>query len=243
MSLTQANVGLAPETEVGSPAPVAAHVPIRINLLPHREMRREQRRRDFTVRVALVGAVAAATVLGGGMAINQRIAMQQERNDFIVAENARLDRQIAEIKALREEIAALLARQQAVQDLQSDRTIPVRLFDELVRLTPEGLYLRQLRQEERRVTLTGYALTNERVAELLRNLAERSPWLERPELGEIKEVTLPVAQGQKEGRKLFEFSLNALVRRPAAVVPEGSPSAPRPRAADAAEPVRLGALR
>ena len=254
MSLGTTRVGLEPHTEVGTPAASGPAVPIRINLLPHREARREQRRRDFTVRIVLVAVVAAVAVFGGGVAINQQIALQQERNDFITAENAKLERQIAEMKTLREEIAALQARQQAVQDLQSDRTVPVRLFDELVRLTPEGLYLRQLRQEERRVTLTGYAQTNERVAELLRNLAERSPWLERPELGEIKEVTMPSAGGQKEGRKLFEFSLNALVKRPAAVSPEPKPAA-RPRAgdpgraaepgrsADASEPLRLGALR
>lgn len=219
-------VGLAPATEIADPLSRRL-APIRVNLLPHRELRRERRKKDFVGFAVLVGIAGAVAAFAGGFAINQQIAAQQERNDFIKTENAKLDLQIAEIKTLREEISALRARQQAVENLQSDRTVPVHLFDELVRLAPEGLYLRQLRQEDKRVTLTGHAQTNERVAELLRNLAERSPWLERPELGEIKEIALPPMSGQKEGRKVFEFSLNALVKRPAAPVDPNKPGAPR----------------
>jgi type IV pilus assembly protein PilN len=191
--------------------------PIRINLLPHREARREQRKREFLLLLAGVALLGVVTVLGGGLAMDQLVEQQGRRNQFIQAENQRLDTQIAEIRTLREEITALRARQQAVENLQSDRTLPVRLFDEFSRLTPDGVQLRQLRQEERRVTLTGYAQTNERVAEFLRNLSERSPWLERPELGEIKEITLTGAAAPKdrerEVRKVYEFSLNALIRR------------------------------
>ncbi len=194
-----------------------ATTPIRINLLPHRAARREQRKREFLL-VLLASAIAGAlAVFAGGVAMDQLLEQQGRRNQFIKAENQRLDTQIAEIRTLREEITALRARQQAVENLQSDRTLPVRLFDEFSRLTPEGVQLRQLRQDERRVTLSGHAQTNERVAEFLRNLSERSPWLERPELGEIKEITLPAPPGAKdrerEARKVFEFSLNALIRR------------------------------
>jgi type IV pilus assembly protein PilN len=194
-----------------------ATTPIRINLLPHRAARREQRTREFLL-VLLASAIAGAlAVFAGGVAMDQLLEQQGRRNQFIKAENQRLDTQIAEIRTLREEITALRARQQAVENLQSDRTLPVRLFDEFSRLTPEGVQLRQLRQDERRVTLSGHAQTNERVAEFLRNLSERSPWLERPELGEIKEITLPAPPGAKdrerEARKVFEFSLNALIRR------------------------------
>lgn len=228
MSRTTVSVGLGPDSRLEAGVPLRPAVPLRINLLPHREMRRERRKKDFVLRSVLVGIAGLVAVAAGGMAINQRISAQQERNDFIRAENARLDKQIAEIKTIREEIARLNARQEAVERLQRDRTTPVRLFDELVRLTPDGLSLRQFKHEDSRISLTGHAQTNERVAELLRNLAERSPWLERPELGEIREVTLPPTTGQKEGRKVFEFSLNALIRRPA------DPSTPGTRAAPVA---------
>lgn len=208
------SVGLAPATEIAEHADVAAPLaPIRINLLPHRELKREQRKKDFVNLVGLVAIAGAVAVLAGGFAINQQISGQQSRNDFIKAENDKLEAEIAEIKTLREEIAALKARQQAVENLQSDRTAPVRLLDELVRLTPDGVYLRQLRQEDARVGLIGHAQSNERVAELLRNLAERSPLLERPELGEIKEIALPPLAGSKEPRKVYEFSLNVLMKR------------------------------
>jgi type IV pilus assembly protein PilN len=233
-------VGLAPATEIVD-MPVRPIAPIRINLLPHREMNRERRKKDFISLTGLVGIAGAVAVFAGGFAINQQIAGQQERNAFIAAENAKLDAEIAEVKTLRDEIAALKARQQAVENLQSDRTAPVRLFAELVRLTPEGVYLRQIKQEESRVTLIGHAQTNERVAELLRNLAEGNALLERPELGEIKETTVPAASGSRDAssRKIYEFTLNALMKR-AAPTADGKTGAPR---AQGDEPVKLGALR
>lgn len=188
---------------------------IRINLLPHREMQRERRKREFLSLAGLVAAGAVAAAFAGGAAINRQIAVQQERNDFIKAANAKLDAEIAEIATLRSAIAALKARQEAVENLQSDRTVPVRLFDELVRLVPEGVSLRQMKHEDGRITLAGQAATNERVAELLRALAEGSPWLERPELGEIKETALQPGATARDARRVYEFSLNALVRKPA----------------------------
>ncbi len=222
-------------------APAHAAVRIRINLLPHREMRRERRKKDYIGLIVFVAIAGGAAAFAGGVAINQQISSQASRNEFIKTENAKLDTQIAEIKTLREEIAALKARQQAVENLQSDRTIPVHLLDELVRLAPEGLYLRQLKQEDMRVSLSGHAQSNERVAELLRNLAERSPWLERPELGEIKEIALPVQAGQKAGdaRRIFEFSLNALIRRQTPAT-DGRPAAPK---TTENEPIKVGAVR
>lgn len=225
-------------------APVALAVPIRINLLPHREAARERRRREFLSMLAVVSAAGATAVFAGGMAISQQIDNQASRNRFIQSENEKLDKEIAQIRTLREEIAALKARQQAVENLQSDRTVPVHLFDELVRLAPEGLYLKLLKQDDRKVTLVGHAQTNERVAELLRNLSERSPWLERPELSEIKEVPLrdavPTAAANpkdKEVRKVYEFSLNALIKRPSASANADKRGA---RQTTSTEPVKLG---
>src|SRR5690606_30924163 len=188
---------------------------MRINLLPHREMRRERRKKDFVGLIALVGIGAAAAAVVVALGIDQRIDAQRARNDFIRAENAKLDEQIKEIATLRAEIDALRARQYAVESLQANRTIPVHLMDELVKHTPEGIYLKSMRQDERKVTLVGYAQSNERVSDLLRNLSNNTPWLERPELIEIKAVELNAKSKTAKddtARRLFEFSLNALVR-------------------------------
>ena len=186
----------------------------RINLLPHREMRRERRKKDFVALGLLTAIFAGASCVLVAFAIDARIDEQRARNDFIRAENVKLDEQIKEIATLRAEIESLRARQAAVESLQTNRTIPVHLMDELVKHTPEGLYLKSMRQEERKVTLTGYAQSNERVSDLLRNLSNHTPWLERPELVEIKAVQLGTAKSNANdaGRRLFEFSLNALVR-------------------------------
>jgi len=185
---------------------------IRINLLPHREMRRERRKKDFVGLLAFVGIGAAAAAVVVALGIDQRIDAQRARNDFIRAENAKLDEQIKEIATLRAEIDALRARQYAVESLQANRTIPVHLMDELVKHTPEGIYLKTMRQDERKITLIGYAQSNERVSELLRNLANRTPWLERPELVEIKATRVGGPSAPKDARRVFEFSLNALIK-------------------------------
>ncbi len=185
---------------------------IRINLLPHREMRRERRKKDYVGLLAFVGIGAAAAAVVVALGIDQRIDAQRARNDFIRAENAKLDEQIKEIATLRAEIDALRARQYAVESLQANRTIPVHLMDELVKHTPEGIYLKTMRQDERKITLTGYAQSNDRVSELLRNLAHRTPWLERPELVEIKASRVGGPSAPKDARRVFEFSLNALIK-------------------------------
>lgn len=185
---------------------------MRINLLPHREMRRERRKKDYVGLLAFVGIGAAAAAVVVALGIDQRIDAQRARNDFIRAENAKLDEQIKEIATLRAEIDALRARQYAVESLQANRTIPVHLMDELVKHTPEGIYLKTMRQDERKITLTGYAQSNDRVSELLRNLANRTPWLERPELVEIKASRVGGPSAPKDARRVFEFSLNALIK-------------------------------
>jgi type IV pilus assembly protein PilN len=184
---------------------------IRINLLPHREERRKQRKAAFVQMLVLSAVMGLALLLAMGGFIAARIADQNQRNEFIKAENAKLDAQIKEISTLKQEIEALKARQQAVEDLQSDRNQPVYLMDELVRQVPEGVYLRSFKQENQRVTLNGYAQSNERVSELLRNLGNHSPWLERPDLIEIRSTGL--GQG-KDAKKVFEFSVNVGIKRP-----------------------------
>jgi type IV pilus assembly protein PilN len=184
---------------------------IRINLLPHREERRKQRKLAFFKMLAMSALVGVGIALGIGGYIAAQISNQDQRNQFIKAENVRLDAQIKEIATLKQEIDALKARQQAVEDLQSDRNQPVYLMDELVKQVPEGIYLRSFKQENQRVVLVGFAQSNERVSELLRNLGNNSPWLERPDLIEIRSTA--VGQG-KDSKKVFDFTVNVGIKRP-----------------------------
>jgi type IV pilus assembly protein PilN len=183
---------------------------IRINLLPHREAKRKQKQAAFVAMLVLGGVLGAAVVLLVGGWNASRIAIQEQRNSVLKTENAELDKKIKDIATLKEEINALKSRQQAVEDLQGDRNQPVYLFDELVRQTPDGVYLKGFEQQGQRVSLNGYAQSQERVAELLRNLSNNSPWLERPELTEVKAATLTQ---DKIARKAVEFTLAVAIKR------------------------------
>lgn len=183
---------------------------IRINLLPHREARRKQKQSAFIAMLALGGVVGAAVVLMVGAYNASQISVQNQRNNVLKQASAELDKQIGEITNLKEEIAALQARQQAVEDLQGDRNQPVYLLDELVRQTPDGVHLKTVKQSGQRVILTGNAQSQERVAEMLRNLSSQSAWLEKPDLTEVRAATL----GQnKTGRKVVEFTLAVSIKR------------------------------
>jgi len=182
---------------------------IRVNLLPHREARRERQKKTFYF-LTLMSFVAGLALVGLAWSVLQGyISGQQDRNNFITGENRKLDVQIKEVANLRQEIDALRARQRAVEDLQADRNLPVYLMDELTKQTPEGIYLRGVKQEERKVNITGWAASNERVSEFLRNLQNNSRYLERPELIEIK-----IAGQNPQGvqRRMFDFSLNFFLK-------------------------------
>ena len=184
---------------------------IRINLLPHREEKRKQKQAAFVALLALGGVAGVAVVLMVGAYNARAISIQDERNGALTSAIGELDKKIARIATLKQEIEALKARQQAVEDLQGDRNQPVYLLDELVKQTPAGVYLKGFRQEGQKVTGDGYAQSQERVSELLRNLAGASPWLEKPELIEVKAA--PLAQGRAV-RKVVEFNLIVNIRRP-----------------------------
>jgi type IV pilus assembly protein PilN len=197
---------------------------ILINLLPHREEKRVARKRAFFVALG-IAAVAGVAAVGIWYSILQQLtATQQGRNGFLKQEITKLETQIKDIANLRNEIEALKARQRAVEDLQTNRNIPVYLLDELVKQTPEGIYLTSIKQNGGVVTVAGIAQTNERVSEFLRNTQYNSQWLERPELVEIKAVTMQTAT--REQRRLFDFSMRVTLKRPAAPAPAGSAPAP-----------------
>jgi type IV pilus assembly protein PilN len=200
---------------------------ILINLLPHREEKRRQRKRAFFAGMVACALAGLAIVGVWYSVLQQMTAAQESRNSFLQAEIARLDTQIKDIATLRAEIEALKARQKAVEDLQTDRNVPVHLLNELVRQTPEGVYLTSIRQTGQVVALTGQAQTNERVSEFLRNTLYSSPWLEKPELIEIKATT--VGTPGRDQRRLFDFSMRVTIKRqqgPVTPAAAGAASAP-----------------
>ncbi len=201
---------------------------ILINLLPHREEKRQLRRRAFfggLIAAALMGVMVA----GAWYTVLSRLtAAQESRNSFLREETAKLDAKIRDIANLRSEIDALNARKKAVEDLQTDRNVPVHLLNELVRQTPEGVYLQSIKQAGSVVTVAGIAQTNERVSELLRNTSYNSTWLEKPELVEIKSGS--AIGPNKEQRRIFNFSMRVSLKRPAAAAPALGASAPAARA-------------
>ena len=155
----------------------------------------------------------------------ERVSAQNARNAFLKTEIASLDKQIDEIKKLKDEIAALLARKQVIESLQTDRAQTVYLLDQLVKQMPEGVYLKSVVQKGPKVSLIGYAQSNARVSTLMRNI-ESSPWLERPELVEIKSATV-------DKRRVSEFNLNLSLKRPKAA---DAKDAAKPGAKGAAQP-------
>lgn len=162
---------------------------IRINLLPHRELKRAARRRQFNILFALTLAAGVLGVVLGHTVIATRQTTQEARNAFLDKEIAKLDSQIGEIKKIREQTQALLERKQVVETLQSNRTEVVHLFDQMIRLLPEGLYLKSFKQTGDVINISGYTQSSARVSTLMRSL-EDSPWFEHPSLVEIKAATV-----------------------------------------------------
>lgn len=178
---------------------------ILINLLPHREAARKRRRETFQavmVASALAGLAIAAVIYWW---FQMMITDQQDKNNYLRGEIQVLEQQIKEIATIEEEIAALQARQKAVEDLQSDRNLPVHLLNELVKQLPDGVYVTSLKQADQVVTMQGMAQSNERVSEMLRNLSNNTPWLAKPELVEI--IASNVSLSPKDQRRVASFNL------------------------------------
>jgi type IV pilus assembly protein PilN len=180
-------------------------VNVRINLLPHREERRKRARQHFAVLAGLTVALGAVIVGAGYLYIDGMVQNQNDRNLFLKGEIAKLDKEIAEIKKLKDEIAALLARKQIIETLQADRAQTVHLLDQLVRQMPEGVYLQSVKQSGQAISLRGYSQSNARVSTLMRNI-ESSAWLSGPQLIEIKAAKVG-------GKRLSEFSMNLQLKR------------------------------
>jgi type IV pilus assembly protein PilN len=194
---------------------------IRVNLLPHREIRRKQQQQQFFILLGSVIAIGAAIWFVVHTYLDEQHDVQVSRNKYLQDEIVKLDKQIAEIQKLKDQTAALLARKRVVETLQSNRSEVVHLLDQLIRQLPDGVYLKSIKQVGPRVTITGFTQSQARVSTLMRNL-DSSPQLENPGLIEIKAV-------QQGGQRINEFTLNISTTR-ARVEDDSRKPAPKPAA-------------
>ncbi|WP_310041662.1 PilN domain-containing protein [Delftia lacustris] len=198
---------------------------ILINLLPHREATRKRRKEAFQATMVLSALIGLLIIGAVYWWYQMMIEAQQAKNSMLRAEITVLESQIKEIAGLEDEITALRARQKAVEDLQSDRNLPVHMLNELVAQLPDGVYITSIRQEGLAVTMQGTAQSNERVSEMLRNLSEGTPWISKPELVEI--VARAVNVTPKDQRRAAAFNLRFQLTR-ASVAEKGLPTAANP---------------
>jgi type IV pilus assembly protein PilN len=184
---------------------------ILINLLPHRAEKRKRRKTAFFVGLGL-SVVLGGLLVGAGMLLFQQLTdMQIARNEYLKREIKVLDEQIKDIANLKAEIEGLKSRQKAVEDLQTDRNMPVHLLNEMVRQVPEGIFLISVRQTDKVVTVNGLAQTQDRVSEFIRNTSRSSEWLYNPDLVEIRQAALANSKDQK---RLFEFTMRVSIKAP-----------------------------
>ena len=185
---------------------------IRINLLPHRQLKREQRKKQMAVGAGIAAAIGLVVGLLGQTYLSGRVDTQRMRNAYLAEETKKLDTQIEKIKGIKEQTADLMARKQVVEGLQTNRAESVHLIDQLVRQLPEGVWIKTVKQTGQVVNIVGYAQTNGRISTLMRNL-DSSEWLEKPELVEIKAVAL-------NNNPISEFGMNVRVKRAHVEAPE-----------------------
>lgn len=191
---------------------------IRINLLPHRAEKRRARQIQFAA-LGIISVVSGVLLVGFvHVAIGTQISYQERRNEYLKQETAILDKQIAEIKKLREQTQSLLARKNVVESLQGTRSDVVHLLDQMLRILPDGVYLKTLKQTGEKINLVGYAQSNARISTLMRAI-EDSPWLESPSLVEIHATSA-------KGTRLSEFTLTFQLTRSTQGATAGIPAKP-----------------
>jgi type IV pilus assembly protein PilN len=183
---------------------------IKINLLPHREEKRKELKNKFYTLMAFAALIGAVVLILGGLYFSAQVSAQNERNAFITKENQELDEKIKEVATLKQEIDALKARQEAVEDLQSDRNQPVFMMNELVKLSPEGLYLTLIKQDGQRISIKGYAQSHA-VVGIFMNELNASQWMSKPEIIQNKATVLGK---DRDAKRVIEFDMNVGIRRP-----------------------------
>lgn len=190
---------------------------IRVNLLPHRQLRREARQRQFGLMAAFAASVAIAVVFMAYTVIDTQIESQNERNNRLTLAIAKLDKEIADIKDLKSQISVVLERKQVVENLQTNRSQAVIVLDEVSRQLPDGMFLKSIKQVGDVITLEGVADTNARVATLVRNF-NGSTFLTSPGLVEIKAVSV-------NGQKQNIFTMTVKIKAPQVTVDEDAAKA------------------
>ncbi len=188
---------------------------ILVNLLPHREEARKRREQQFKASMLLAAVAGLAVCIVIWLYYQAQIAFQNERNNQLQSETAKLDEKIKNIATLRGEIAALQVRQQAVEDLQADRNLPVHLLEELVKQMPDGTYITSIKQQGADVTIDGVAQSQERVSQLLTNMGSRSEWFAKPDLIQIQAKNESISA--KESRRVYAFSMKLTLVKPSDV--------------------------
>jgi type IV pilus assembly protein PilN len=179
---------------------------IYINLMPWRERRRAERRKQFYSMVAVAAVIGAGLVFAAHTYVNMLIEHQESRNQILQAEIRLLDQKIARISELDRQRQAVIDRIEVIQTLQASRPEAVHLFDQLVRTLPEGTYFRELRQEGERIRLVGRAESNARISALMRRVDD-SPWLQ--------DSALQIIETRQEGPlQVRDFRLEATQTRP-----------------------------
>ncbi len=199
----------------------------RINLLPHREESRKRGRKYFMTISGITAGIGVALAFLIYQFYENQIGIQVDRNAFLGSEIKKLDKDIADINQLKEQIQALLARKQIIETLQADRAQTVHLLDQLVRQMPEGVYLRSMKQAGMRIHVLGYAQSNARVSTLMRNV-EASPWLEQPMLVEVKAASV-------DKKRVSEFNMFLNLKRAAAPAKDAGKAPAKDAAPDAAK--------
>lgn len=174
----------------------------RINLLPWREEMREERRKRFLLILVGVLVGTAGAVLIANQIITSAIDRQVARNDYIGKQIAVVDERIKQISDLKARRQQLVERMRIIQDLQGNRPISGRIFDQLARTLPDGVYFTEVKMAGKTLSIAGAAESNNRVSDLMRNL-EASDWFDAPSLTEVKATTA----GQVDQTNVFQLTV------------------------------------
>lgn len=178
----------------------------KINLLPWRDERRAELKRDFLVTLALVALFGASVVLLADRVVNNQIDNQKARNAYLTTHIKELDKQVAEIRELQKRRNELIDRMRVIQELQGTRPLIVRVLDQIVRTVPDGVFYTNLNSKGSRIAINGFAESNNRVSSLMRRL-DGSDWLTKPNLDKVQAAT-------QYGDQANRFNLTVVVQPP-----------------------------
>ena len=194
-----------------------------INLLPWRERRREVRKKDFLIALGITVVAAGLLIFLGDRVMKSNISNQNARNEMLREQILVLNKEIEEIRQLREQKAELTERMTVIQNLQGTRPVIVRLFDELVRTLPEGVYYNTVTRTNDVVSLQGVAESNNLVSALMRSLDD-SEWFADPSLRQVNALPggMNAAGAQESGQNQFDLTVKVTTPAQTAAAAQGA---------------------